>query len=287
MRRGPLYMVAAGLALSLMVWMVREVRTELSALEVIWWRALVGIPIALALVRPVGVRLHARRVFVLRVVFGMAAMICYYHAARGLLVADLSILSKLQPIVVAFLAPLVLGARERPGLFVWLLLLAGLSGCAILLAPDLEVGNTYGLWALAGALVSAAAHVTVRSLGSTDDPRILVLWFHVALLVVSGAVLLAGPGAPAALPDTALLPWLLGIGVTGLAGQLLMTWAYKLDRAPVVAAASYSAPLFALSIDFLALGVPPGGDVLAGGGIVVAAGLVLILRQRSPDPETV
>ena len=42
---------------------------------------------------------------VVRCVLGFGAMTCFFTAAKGLSLADLSILAKLQPIVLAILAP--------------------------------------------------------------------------------------------------------------------------------------------------------------------------------------
>jgi len=286
-RTGPLYMTLAGLMFTVMIYSVRELRADLSAIEIIWWRAAIGAPIAFAMARRVGLSLVGRRLFALRLAFGFAAMTCFYVAAKGLLVADLSILTKLQPIFVAILAPIFLGAGERAGVGVWLLLAAGLAGCGVLLAPDLEIGNHLGLIAMAGALFSAAAHVTVRKLAATDHPRTLVLWFQLGLLGASTIYLVAGPGAPASLPTSTSAIHLLVVGVTANAGQLLMTHAYREDRASLVAAASYSAPVFAVAIDWAAIGVPPTGHVLAGGAIVVGAGLILLFRREAPVAATV
>ncbi len=286
MRAGPLYMVLAGLMFTLMTAAVRVTRQELGTLDVVWWRSAIGVAVAFAFTRGagVGVVLVARGVFALRALFGLTAMYCYYTAAKGLAVTDLSILHKVQPILIAILAPLMLGAAERAGWIVWLLLAAGLIGCGVLLAPDLEVGSTYGMWALGGSVSSAFAHIYVRRLGSTDDPRIIVLWFMIAALVVATIALVAIEGTPFRMPPTDLLPYLVAVGVTAALGQLLMTLAYKRDRAVVVAAAAYSAPIWAVAIDVAAFDLIPGTNVIIGGSVIVAAGLVLLLR-REPAPD--
>ena len=45
--------------------------------------------------------------------FGFGAMFCFYSAAKGLSVADLSLITKLQPMLVALIAPVLLGSAER------------------------------------------------------------------------------------------------------------------------------------------------------------------------------
>jgi drug/metabolite transporter (DMT)-like permease len=279
-----MYMTLAGLMFTIMLAAVKVARQELPTLEVIWWRSAVAIPLSYLLARQVSLVLIARGVFVLRAAFGFTAMVCFYFAAGGLAVTDLSILHKLQPILVGLLAPLLLGRAERAGAGVWLLLTTGLVGCAILLAPSLEVGNTYGLWALGGAASSAFAHIFVRALGETDDPRTIVLWFMCVSFALTSLALLVTTGTLVRVPSPELLVYLIAIGATATAGQMLMTLAYKRDRAPVVAAAAYSAPLFAVGIDVVAFDAVPAGHVLIGGAIIVGAGLILLLRR---EPATI
>jgi drug/metabolite transporter (DMT)-like permease len=58
-----------------------------------------------------------------------------------------------------------------------------------------------------------------------------------------------------------------------------MTFAYRAERAPTVAAATYAAPAFGIAIDGVVFAVYPTPLALLGGVIVVGAGLVLVLRR--------
>ncbi len=281
MRAGPLYMTLAGLAFTLMVVGVKQARTELLALDVMVWRGLIATPLAYLWARRSGetLVLVGVRPFIFRALFGFAAMTCFYTSAKGLPVADLSIITKLQPIVIAFAAPLVLGAHERAGAWIWGILAAGLAGSAILLAPGLEVGNWFGLWALAGTFLSSGAHVAIRALGGTDRPEAVVVWFQAALLVLASVALLVVEDRWIEWPTAELLPYLVLTGVMATFGQLLMTHAYRLDRAATVAAASYTSPLWAVAVDALVFSTLPGGHVWLGGSIIVGAGLFLVFRS--------
>jgi drug/metabolite transporter (DMT)-like permease len=237
--------------------------------------------------RPVGLRLHNVSLFSLRAILGFGAMLAYFTAAHGIGVADLSLIGKMQPIVVAIIAPLLLGASEAAGGSVWLILLLGMSGCALILAPDVSIGSTYGLFALAGAVLSACAHVCVRGLSRTDDTRVQVFWFQGAVMVLAGAVMAIEDPSLFGLPSAAMWPYLLGIAVAATAGQLSMTQAYAEDRAPVVAAASYAAPVWALLADLVVFSINPSWNVIIGGGIIVMAGLYLLFGLRDPVAEPV
>lgn len=272
--RGPALMIVAALCFTLMVACVKTARVELSAFEVIFWRSVVGLPLMALGMGDAPWRIRNRRAFAARGSFGVLAMLGYYTAARGLDVADLSLVGRLQPLGVAALAPLAIGQTERSEGRLWVLLGVGLVGCAVLLGPDLAVGNGYGLIALGGVAAGAAAHTSLRALGATDDPRSVVLGFQVVALMASGiAVLIQHQGLPA-LPSLALAPWLVGVGLFALLGQLLMTRAYREDRAALVSAASHISPLWAVLADLLIFGVRPGWNVLLGGGIVLTVALI-------------
>ncbi len=276
-------MVLAAALFTVMVGLVKIVRVELSAYEVIAWRSVSALPLVAWLAWRTGFRLHGRRAFLWRSISGVVAMTCFYTATFGLPLVDLALVHKLQPLMVVALAPFLLGADERPAPGLLWICLLGFAGCAVLLGPGLAVGNVYGLWALGATVASAFAHTFLRSLGQTDRPATIVFWFQgVVTIYAFTAVALLDGGVR--LPPQHLWAQLFAIGLVGTGGQVAMTKAYGLDRASTVAAASYTSPLFALAGDLLVFGLVPAWNGWLGGALVVTAGLLLILR-RGPDEE--
>jgi len=274
-------MILATISFTAMVSLVKLARVELSSLEIVFWRSTVAVPLAMLLAVPVGLRARSPRLLALRAGLGFVTMVGYFTAAGGLPVADLTLITKLQPVIVAVMAPLLLGSGERAGGRVALVLLLGITGCALIVAPELRGGGWYGAVALAAAVTSACAHTCVRALGSTVHPYAQVFWFQLGVLVLAGGTLWLTAGLP--VPDARLWPHLAGIGVFATVGQWLMTHAYRVDRAARVAAASYTAPLFALFVDLAIFSTPPGLPALGGGALIVLAGL-LLLAQRADAP---
>ena len=280
-RPGPLLMLAASLAFVLMTALVKIVRAELSGLEVVLWRGVLSAPVLLVLARRHGLRLVNRRAFVVRLVFGFSAMTGYAIAARGLSLVDLNLIGKLRPVIIAVAAPLILGRRERSSGGEWLMLVTGFAGCGLLIGPNLAVGSLYGLWALVSVACSAGAHVALRRLGATDAARTIVFWFHVGVAGLA-AVGIAATRGGFRLPPPELVPALVGIAAAATVGQLLMTRAYALDKATVVAAASYAGPVWSLIGDLLIFGLVPTGWAMAGGSLVLVSSLWLVLRRQEP-----
>jgi drug/metabolite transporter (DMT)-like permease len=270
-------MVAAGLMFTLMVSLVKVARAEMTALDVVFWRGAAAMPAIFVLAYGRSWRPRNVPWLAARSTLGLFAMIFYFYAAFGLAITDQTLLGHLQPMVIAALAPLVLGRGEGTDLGGWALIALGLVGSAILIAPELRVGSVYGLAALAATGFSALAHLSLRRLTATDDPTVIVLWFQGFVTVASG-LWLVGTGTFAVPPTHLWLP-LVGVGVLAVIGQVIMTYAYRADRASVVATAAYASPIWALSVDVLAWGVIPSWTSFLGGAIVIGAGVVLVLRR--------
>lgn len=289
LRRGPTLMALATITFTVMVGCLKVARQEMPAVELMAWRGAIGVPLAFAIARGTALGIANQRVLLLRIALGSGAMFSFFTAAKGLSLGDMALISRLQPILLAIGAPLVLGAAEKPGARVWVVMAAGLVGCAVLLAPDLAVGSVWGLWALLAATFSAGAHLCLRILGRTERPEAVVLWFQVGVTVVAAAALGAGlgtAGAAARVPPGHLWPWILGAGAAATIGQVLMTRAYRIERAAVVAAATYLTPLWGFAGDLVFFVTTPSWADLLGGGLIVAGGLWLVVGQGEPtSPE--
>ncbi|MFT5682118.1 MAG: drug/metabolite transporter (DMT)-like permease, partial [Myxococcota bacterium] len=271
LRPGPLLMILAALCFSLMLGCVKMARAEMPALEIILWRGAIAAPLTVLIALPGRhFTIKRPRIMALRVACGMGAMLCYYTATRGMALADLTLITRLQPVLIAIGAPMVMGVGERMERGAWGLLAVGVVGCAVLLGPHLS-GGGWGLWALGALLFGAAAHIALRMLGKTEDSRAIVVWTQLGVLVLSFTMLIATTGELPGIPPVGLWGWLLGVGCFATCGQLLLTKAYALDRAGVVAAASNISPLWAVIIDLALFATWPTTTALLGGALILTA----------------
>lgn len=279
--KGPLLMIAASAAFTAMICIVKIARTwDFGSLELMGWRSFVAIPILLVVSRAWRIQRVGR--LVARCGFGFCAMFCFYSASEGLGIAELSILTKLQPLLIAFLAPLIYGASEQPGRGVWMALALGAVGTVVLVSPSLGAEPVVLRSLLAGAgaaCFSAFAHLALRGL-KEEDPQAVVFWFQLAIGAAVGAAVWLLPTALHTPTGSQLLP-LMGIGVFALVGQLLMTRAYAAATAPRVSTAGYVAPLLGFVADAVVFGRTPSLTAAVGGVLIIASGWVL-LRGSPP-----
>ena len=229
----------------------------------------------LARLRPVNVRLHLMRGLLSVVMLGS-----FIFAVRESSLATTYSIFMCAPLVVAALSAPMLG--ERVAGAQWGAIAAGLAGVLLMIAPR-GGGEWVSLGALA-AVVAVATYslsvVTLRLLSRTDTTESMVFWFSVLLSV--GAGLLAIPAwVPLNLDHW---PLFVGVGVTGVLGQHFITEAFRHAPAAVVVPFEYTALLWGVALDFVIWRVLPGAVTLAGGTIVIGAGLYLLARERRQVP---
>jgi drug/metabolite transporter (DMT)-like permease len=209
----------------------------------------------------------------LRVVFSTAEVFCFYLAVRDLPLANVMTFWLAAPIYVAAVSPFLLG--ERVGVRRWLSIGIGFLGVLIALAPSGEMSGTATLAAIVGSGCFAALMVTGRTLRGTPDTA-LVFWQLV------GAGLAGAVAAPLAWTAPKPFDWALLslLGVVAMGAHLCITRALKLADAALVAPLQYTLLPWAILLGWLFFGDIPGAAMLAGGGIIVVAGLILVLPER-------
>ena len=263
--------------------------SDVSTSQVIFWRFAPGVPVALWVVRQRGLTPRLRRpgIIAARCAFGLAAATGSFYAVRALSLVQHSTLHLLQPVFVALLAPLVLGERLRPRATVALALACmGALGVLEPRATDFQT-NAWPIGAaLAAALCSAAAHMSVRKATRTDAPEVIVLYFAVASSVF-GLVWSVVTGE-FILPSTSMSPGaatlsVLAMATLGLAGQYLMTHAYAHGQAPVVAMIAYLAIPIGYCLD-VALWQRSASLVAVIGGVSMMVAGAVLYRDHRPAP---
>lgn len=277
---GPFLMILASGAFTTMTACTAIARGQMGGVDLVFWRALISLPLLVVVGRgaTLAVR-HERGAFFARALLGFAAMSSFYVAAGDVDLLTLALIMRLQPIIVTLAAPFVLGRSEYAGRSVIVAALVGFVGSALLLAPDLRAGSWSVLFAVAAPVFSGFAHLALRKTAPHNPGAAIVFWFHVVMVPL--AVLTLGvEGRAVQAPPTGLLGPVIGIGAFAALGQLLMTRAYRVERAAVVATASYTGVLFSLVYDIWLFDRMPTLLVVPGGALVLGSSLYLVIRAQ-------
>lgn len=283
---GMRYMVAGAFFFSVMSLAVKIAGQRLPSQQVVLIRGALNVLFTYVMLRRAGIYLWGSRplVLVLRGLLGFAALSCFFYGVLHLPLADATVLQYTNPVWTGLLAAWLLGERMRPievGLIA-----ASLAGVLLIARPGFLFGSgearldltAVGI-ALLGAFFSACAYVTIRQLGRTEEPLVIVFYF--TLVTVPAAVpgvIAAGPVLPTGWEWVALL----AVGVTAQAGQVYLTRGLQLEPAGRATAIGYLQVVFAALWGALFFAEFPDGWALAGAAVILASTLTLARRRTGP-----
>jgi DME family drug/metabolite transporter len=217
--------------------------------------------------------------------FDAAALLLYFVAIRETGVAIATFLFFMQPVWVALLAPRLLGsATER---FVYVAIGLALGGLVVLLVPaalgDSVNVSVLGLMAaLASGLCYAGFALVTKGLSRRLESIAMVLTecvLDTLFLLPLALWQVLGTGYSLTSRDL-LVALILGLLVTALGYTMWMEgmrWV-PLQRSAVLGFLTpVAAPVFALVL----LGQPITGWTVAGGALILAAGILVVLLDQS------
>jgi drug/metabolite transporter (DMT)-like permease len=258
--------------------------------EVVFFRSFFALPVILVWLTlrremPAGLRTQNPLGHLWRGFAGTTAMGLGFAGLALLPLPEVTAIGYAAPLLTVVFAAMFLGEQVRA--FRLIAVVVGLAGVLIVLSPRLGafgsesdaegVRATLGaIVVLGGAVFNALAQVFVRKLVGTERTSTIVLYFS---LTASGLALLTLPFGWV-VPDPGDAALLILAGLLGGVGQIFLTASYREADASVVAPFEYVSILFALAIGFAVFDEVPTPTMLAGAGIVIAAGIAIIWRER-------
>ena len=210
-------------------------------------------------------------------------------SAMGLGFAGLGLLPLPEVTAIGYAAPLLvvifaaMFLNEKVGVFRLSAVALGLIGVLIVLSPRMSVGvqtehaQTLGaVLVLMGAVCAALAQVFVRKLVFTENTAAIVFWFSVTATILSLLTLPWGW----AWPTPGAWVMLVMAGLLGGIGQIFLTSSYRFADASLVAPFDYTSMILALIVGYVVFDEVPTLTMIVGAAIVIAAGVMIILRER-------
>jgi drug/metabolite transporter (DMT)-like permease len=274
-----LRILAAG-SFSLMSGLMKlAAETGVTAPEMMFYRAVFGLPVVLAwVVMGPGLKAITTRrplMHLWRCALGVTGILCLFQALTLLPLADATTLGFTAPMFATLLSFLFL--KETVGRHRWLAVLVGFVGVMIVMRPGGDALPAVGVaFALIGAGFSAGVTVTLRHLNKTEHVAAIVFWFFIACAVV-GALLLPAFGS---LHPPLAFGFLIGAGMAGGVAQLAMTESLRLAPVSAVTPFDYLQIAGAVLFGWLALSVAPSISSLAGAALIIASGLYTAWREQ-------
>ena len=220
--------------------------------------------------RAAGVRLVVFRPATLwmRSLAGSFSLVGNFYALTRLPVADAITLSNTYPLWIVLVTAFAL--RQPPAAAEVLGMISGLVGVVLIQRPHLGGDRFAVLVALLSSVSTAVAMMGLHRLRGLD-PRAVVAHFAGVASLIAGAWLLLRRDAimPTTLDSTTIL-LLLGVGVSGTAGQFFLTRAYASGPPTQVALIGLTQVVFALGFDVVLWRRSMTAFTLAGFVLVLA-----------------
>jgi len=178
------------------------------------------------------------------------------------------------PLLVAALSGPILG--EKVGWRRWAAIGVGFVGVLVILQPGVRVVDPAAAIPLLGAAMFAVYGLLTRYVGRRDKTATSFFWTG-----VTGAVVMTIVGVwfwePMTQDD-----WLLmgGLCITGVTGHWLLIRCYEVVEASAVQPFAYTQLIFTAIIGLWVFGEVLRANVVIGAGVIVAAGLFTLWRER-------
>jgi drug/metabolite transporter (DMT)-like permease len=278
--RGIVLMVVAVGVFAIMDALMKHLVATYTPVQIAFLRAASSLPFVflsyavtgrLAELRPRRIPLH-----LIRAVLSIAMLWSFVWALSRMSMANTYAITLSAPLLVVPFAALFLG--EKTDGHVWAAIVAGLAGVLVILRPTTAgFASLAGLAAFGAAVCWAIVVVMVRTMASTETTASMVFWFLFLSAVGAGAISARGWIAI----DPRDWAWIAMLGLTGWAGQHLITEAFRLAPASTVAPFEYLSIVWGACIDWLVWQTVPGARMFTGAAVVVAAGLYLMHRERA------
>ncbi len=178
------------------------------------------------------------------------------------------------PLIIAALSGAVLG--ERVGWRRWAAITVGFIGVLIVLQPGFRVFSPAALIPLLSALMFALYGLLTRFAARKDSTATSFFWTGTV-----GAVFMTAIGIwfwePMTGPDWV---WMGALCITGALGHWLLIRCYEVAEASAVQPFAYLQLVFGSAFGIFIFGETIATNVAIGAGVVIAAGLFTLWRER-------
>lgn len=296
--KGVLYMLLAALISALNGAVTKILTEDLTALEVVFFRNLLGVLIivyALKHTPPILTRgkLH---LLITRGVFGFIAMILFFYTITVIPLGEAITLNKTSPWFGTILAFYIL--KERLNKTTLLALLIGFIGILLITKPmGMSVSYNHFIGIL-GGFFAAAAYTTIKKIKDIYDARIIVLSFVSVGTFIPMILFFVAPYVEVddsigflfeefRMPSSYLVWLLIGfMALISTLSQWLLTKAYSSSKISIIGVISYTNIPFAIGFGWMLGDKFPDFLTFSGIGLIVLGGILVGKRNNKKKTLT-
>ena len=305
----PLFAIALKLTsvfiFMVMAALIKAATEEVPAGQAVFFRSFFALPIVIVFLwyqreLQAGLKTQHPLGHLWRGLIGTGAMIAGFASLSLLPLPEVNAIGYAAPILTVVFAAIFLGERLRA--FRMAAVALGLVGVLIVTVPSFTQFNlsqttvvAYNALALGTALalisatLRAVAIVTVRALVRTETTSSIVFYFSTMSALIGFLTLPLGwafPDFAWVMPSWKASSFLILAGLAGGIAQLLVTTSYRWADMAVLAPFEYASMIFAVAFGYWFFEEVPTVFTWIGAPLVIAAGLIIIYRERQLGMRT-
>jgi len=264
---------------------------DLSAMEIVFFRNLIGVALILYALKHTPPKLTGGKWYLLitRGVLGFLAMILFFYTITVIPLGEAITLNKTSPLFVTILAYYLL--KEHLSKTTLFALLIGFLGVVLIVKPfEMSISYEHFLGVL-GGFFAAAAYTTIKKIKDIYDARVIVLSFVGLGTILPAIFFIMAPfvDVPSSIkflfpifsfPDS-LKVWSLIIFMAFIStlSQWLLTKAYSASNLSIIGVISYTNIPFAIGFGWMLGDALPDSLTYLGIGLIILGG-VLVGRKK-------
>ncbi|APH74776.1 EamA family transporter [Aquibium oceanicum] len=275
-------MLAGVACLSVNDALAKSLTATYSPVQILFIRNVIALPFALAVAYGMGgaPALRSRRplAHLARGVLWLAAAVLFFTSIMHLKLAEATALIFAAPFFITAMSALVL--RDHVGWRRWSAVIAGFVGVLIVVRPGAASFQPVALLPVATAFLYALLMLSARWLDPRESVWTLLLYLTGAGTLVAA---LAAPFVWREIQSEHILLFF-AISLFGTVGMTMMTQAFRLAPAALIAPLDYTALVWATAFGWLIWREVPDTATFLGAAVIITSGVVVILREgRATD----
>lgn len=253
---------------------------EMPLFELVLMRGVASVMLCLVLLLALG---HGRDMMRMFNPWVLARGLCEVSANFGFTfaifhmpIADVTAIAQTCPLLVLLGAKLIWGERLGPSRLV--LIGLGITGALLVAQPGTTAASPYAFLGFLTALSAATRDLITRKVPANIPAPVVAFTVLVSLMVVGGAGMLAFETP--VMPGSRHVMLMLLAGALMAGGHICIFVAYKIGPVRSVAPFMYSLTLWAVLAGAVLFNDIPNAVAVAGMGLIVLAGLLVIYVDR-------
>lgn len=243
--KGVYYMLLALLFFAAMNVLVKYI-PRVGAVEIVFFRSVVSLIISYAVLRSRKIPIwgNNKKWLIIRGIAGSIGLLFFFTSIKVMPLGSAIAIQYLSPIFTSLLGIFIV--KEKVSLWQWFFFALAFAGVVAIQGFDTRVTMEQALIGVGGALGAGMAYNSIRKLKDSDHPMVIIFYFPLVTIPVTGIYLLTHWLQPTLFEFVILI----AIGVVTQFAQYFMTKAYQSDTLSKISSIQYLGMIFALGFGY-------------------------------------